>query len=41
MLIYSSAENYIQLNLPGILSELTRGDKESYALSIKILSKVK
>ena len=36
MLIYISAENYIQLNLPKILSELTRGDKESYALSINV-----
>lgn len=36
MLIYTTAENYIQLNLPGILSELTRGDKESYALSINV-----
>lgn len=42
MLIYISAENYIQLNLPEMLSELTKDDKEkSYALSIKILSKVK
>lgn len=36
MLIYTTAENYIQLNLPGILSELTRGDKESYVLSINV-----
>lgn len=28
MLIYISAENYIQLNLPKMLSELTKGDKE-------------
>ena len=36
MLIYTSAENYIQLNLPKMLSELTKGDKESYALSINV-----
>lgn len=36
MLIYTTAENYIQLNLPGILSELTKDDKESYALSINV-----
>ena len=36
MLIYISAENYIQLNLPGMLSELTKDDKESYALSVNI-----
>jgi len=36
MLIYISAENYIQLNLPKMLSELTKGDKESYALSINV-----
>ena len=36
MLIYISAENYIQLNLPKLLSELTKGDKESYALSINV-----
>ena len=36
MLIYTTAENYIQLNLPRMLSELTRGDKESYALSINV-----
>ena len=29
MLIYTTAENYIQLNLPGMLSELTKDDKES------------
>ena len=36
MLIYISAENYIQLNLPGMLSELTKDDKEFYALSINV-----
>ena len=36
MLIYTTAENYIQLNLPGMLSELTKDDKESYALSINV-----
>lgn len=36
MLIYTTAENYIQLNLPKMLSELTKGDKESYALSINV-----
>ena len=36
MLIYISAENYIQLNLPKMLSELTKDDKESYALSINV-----
>ena len=36
MLIYTTAEDYIQLNLPRILSELTKGDKESYALSINV-----
>ena len=36
MLIYISAENYIQLNLPDMLSELTKDDKESYALSINV-----
>lgn len=36
MLIYIPAENYIQLNLPKMLSELTKDDKESYALSINI-----
>lgn len=36
MLIYISAENYIQLNLPEMLSELTKDDKESYALSINV-----
>lgn len=36
MLIYISAENYIQLHLPKMLSELTRGDKESYALNINV-----
>ena len=36
MLIYISAENYIQLNLPKMLSELMKGDKESYALSINV-----
>ena len=36
MLIYISAENYIHLNLPRMLSELTKGDKESYALSINV-----
>lgn len=36
MLIYTTAENYIQLNLPKVLSELTKGDKESYALSINV-----
>ena len=35
MLIYISAENYIQLNLPDMLSELTKDDKESYVLGIK------
>lgn len=41
MLIYTTAENYIRLNLPKMFSELTKDDKESYVLSIKILSKVK
>lgn len=36
MLIYIGAENYIQLNLPRMVSELTKGDKESYALSINV-----
>ena len=36
MLIYISAENYMQLNLPDMLSELTKDDKESYALSINV-----
>lgn len=36
MLIYIGAENYIQLNLPKMLSELTKDDKESYALSINV-----
>ncbi len=36
MLIYISAENYIQLNLPGMLSELTKGGKESYVLGINV-----
>ena len=33
---YISAENYIQLNLPKMLSELTKNDKESYAISINV-----
>lgn len=37
MLIYTTAENYIQLNLSKMLSELTKDDKESYALSINVL----
>lgn len=36
MLIYIPAENYIQLNLSKMLSELTKDDKESYALSINV-----
>ena len=36
MLIYISAENYIQLNLPDMLSELTKDDKESYVLGINV-----
>ena len=36
MLIYISAENYIQLNLPEMLSELTKDDKESYILGINV-----
>jgi len=36
MLVYTAAEDYIQLNLPRMLSELTKGDKEVYALSINI-----
>ena len=36
MLIYTTAENYIQLNLPGMLSELTKDDKESYVLGINV-----
>lgn len=36
MEMYDSAENYIQLNLPRMLSELTKDDKESYALNINV-----
>lgn len=36
MLIYTTADNYIRLNLPKMLSELTKDDKESYALSVNI-----
>ena len=36
MFIYTIAEDYIQLHLPKMLSELTEGDKESYAVSINV-----
>lgn len=36
LMIYTTAEDYIQLNLPRMLSELTKDDKESYALSINV-----
>lgn len=37
MLIYTTADNYIRLNLPKMLSELTKDDKEKgYALSVNI-----
>ena len=36
MLIYTTAEDYIQLNIPRMLSELTKNDKESYALRINV-----
>ena len=36
MLIYISAENYIQLNLPKMLSELTKNDEGCCALSINV-----
>lgn len=37
MLIYTTADNYIWLNLPRILSELTKDDKEKgYALRVNV-----
>ena len=36
MLIYISAENYIQLNLPKILSELTKDDEGCCAININV-----
>lgn len=36
MLIYIGAENYIQLNLPKMLSELTKDDEGCCALSINV-----
>lgn len=36
MLIYTTAEDYLQVNLPRILFGLTKDDKESYALSINV-----
>lgn len=36
MLIYTTAEDYLQVNLPRILFRLTKDDRESYAVSINV-----